>query len=348
VTVVHIITGLGGGGAEQMVFNLVKNAKKHHANHLVLSLTKVKALEYKFKEIDAEYYFLNINSFKTFIKGLSKTKKLLKDKDFVFHCHMFHAVVFGIAYKLFYQKTSVFFTMHTNNVKQFYRKVLLCFTKPFRKKDIIFSKNSTKWYLKNSVVIRNGIDFKKFSFTENRSFKNTETFKFLFLGRLYEPKNPLVLIDFAKYLINQNIINFRIDIVGDGNMRAQLENAITTNNLEKHFKLHYFQKDVKPFLEQSHCLILPSLWEGMPMSIIEAAAMKLPIIATPVGSIPDFLDNSNASISELNTFHLEMSTIFNNYNDSLEKSEKLYLQMGETFDIENVFKKHIDLYASKN
>ena len=347
MTLVHLITGLGGGGAEHMVLELSKTAQRNKTKTIVISITNSNTIEDKFKQNDIEYHFLGVNSPKSLKRGFNSLKTILKNQnDIVVHCHMFHSCMLGILFKLLYKNVPLVFTMHTNSVKQLYRRLLLFFTKPFRKTDIIFSKNSKKWYLKNSVVIPNGVDFERFKRSGNRIYNNSEPFAFLFLGRLFEPKNPLLLATLAQRLKEVNISNFTINIVGDGPMKSELETAINNANVSNHFIFHGFNNNVIPFLHQSDCLILPSLWEGMPVTIIEAAAAKLPIIATPVGSIPDFLNDSNAFVTNTNQFHSAMIDVISNYDNAISKANKLYDEMASIFNIETIFDTHETIYKS--
>lgn len=349
MTIVHLITGLGVGGAEQMVLELGLESKKESIKTIVISVTNSNLNETKFKTSGIKYHFLGINTIADLKTGIIKLKSILKDQNaVVMHCHMFHACMLGVIFKSFYKNIPIVFTMHTNSVKQLNRKVLLFLTKPLRVTDIIFSVNSKKWYLKNSLIIQNGVDFKKFKIKNNRELKQYKPFEFLFLGRLYEPKNPLILVKLVKKLILANIDNFVINVVGDGPLRESLEMEIKNSNLESYFILHGFTHNVIPFLQQSNCLILPSLWEGMPVSIIEAAAAQLPIISTPVGSIPDFLNNFNAYLRNTSEFHLAMIDVFNNYNIAISKANDLYSEMSSSFNMDTVFKEHLTVYKNAN
>lgn len=347
MTLVHLITGLGGGGAEHMVLELSKTAQRNNTKTIVISITNSNTIDGKFKQSNIDYHFLGVNSPKSLKKGFNTLKTILKKQEnIVMHCHMFHSCMLGILFKLIYKNVPLVFTMHTNSVKQLYRRCLLFFTKPFRKSDIIFSENSKKWYLKNSVVIPNGVDFEKFKYPKDRTYDNSKPFEFLFLGRLFEPKNPLFLVTLTQHLKQANIHDFTIKIVGDGPMKAELETAINNANVKNHFVFHGFNNNVIPFLHQSHCLILPSLWEGMPVTIIESAAARLPIITTPVGSIPDFLNESNAFVRNNDSFHNAMIDVVNNYENAIAKSNKLYDEMAFIFNIDNIYKKHETIYKS--
>jgi len=320
---------------------------------IVFVITPVDEIGDKFKENNIEFHHLGINSF-NFLKnsslknGLNKMHNKLKDiKNPVFHCHQFHGSFLAVLYKWFYNRKMRFaFTMHTNAVDSKFRRVFLFLTKPWRNADIIFSENSIKWYLKNTKVIPNGVDFSNFTANTNRKFGKNDMFSFLYLGRLSSEKNPTLLITAAQHLIDLRLNNFVIEYVGDGGMREELEENIKSNNLEKHFKFHGFKSDIKKYIQDSNCLVLPSFREGMPVVIIEAAAALLPVISTPVGSIPDFMNKHNGYLSNHEDFSKTMAYVMKNYKEALEKTKVLNQDVKTIFDIDKVYEQHLALYKS--
>lgn len=56
------------------------------------------------------------------------------------------------------------------------------------------------------------------------------------------------------------------------------------------------QGNVYPFLQSADCFILPSLYEGMPITLVEAMGCGLPIIASAVGGVPDMIENGKSGI----------------------------------------------------
>ncbi|HTO16576.1 MAG TPA: glycosyltransferase family 4 protein [Edaphocola sp.] len=346
MTVVHINIGLGGGGAEHVLLELSKKGNEDNIKMIVVAIANIDQIEYKFTDQEIEVQHLNINSIKSFFKGLKKLHSIVNPiNDVVFHCHMFHGLLIGLSYSLIYKKTPIIFTLHNILVEHIYRRWILFFTKPIRNADINFSNTSNKWYLKPVEVIANGVDFKKFNTVDNRSYnKDIEKFIFLFLGRIEEQKNPLILIDFVSDLIKYGENNFQIHIAGDGIMRKELECLILKNKYQNYIKILGFQKNVKQIMEKSHCLILPSLWEGLPISLIEASANKLPIITTPVGSIPEYFNNTNACVIEVSQFSFYMYEVMRNYNNAIMRAEKLLVDNKSVFDIEAVYEKHKLLY----
>ena len=133
-------------------------------------------------------------------------------------------------------------------------------------------------------------------------------------------------------------------MLGDGPLQKDLEKEAASNNLEQYFNILGVKKDIIPYLTKSHCLIMPSLWEGMPVTIIEAASSKLPIVVTPVGSVPDFLNNDNACVSNLKDFHLAMINVIDNYEEATIKADKLFTEIMHKFDIDSVFDQHLKAY----
>jgi len=348
ITIIHISSSLGGGGAEQMVLQLAK-CSSPNINTIVISVSNENTLEPKFKAHQIEYHFLNITSFKNLSlkKGLEKLHQIINGiDDAVFHCHQYHGAALGMLYTNFYKKIPIVFTLHSSTIEIYNRKLVLFCTKHLRKKDIVFSNNAKQWYLKNSAVIPNGVDFNELSIVSQRHVDTDAPFSFLYLGRLSDEKNPMYMITAAKKLLNNGISNFIFDVVGEGKLKKQLVTTIKTEHLEKHFNILGFQNNIKPYLQSTNAIVLPSKWEGMPMVIIEAAAAKLPIISTPVGSIPDFLNNQNAYVSPIDTFHESMINCINDYNFALQKTNILYDELKSSYSIDEVYKLHLDLYKS--
>lgn len=332
-----------------MVLRLAK-LSQDNIRTIVFSISSINTLEPKFKEAGIEYYFLGINSFrnKTIIDGLKKFHEIVKNyPDAVFHCHQHHSAFLAILYRIFYFKKVPFaFTLHTNKIDSIPRRIFLFITSPFRTADIIFSESGSKWYLKNSNIIANGVDFSDFNPNPNREFRKGQIFSFLYLGRLSEEKNPFHMIEVAKELLANNVNDFVIDIVGEGGLKNQLESMIESNNLQKHVIMHGFRNDVQKVIHDSHCMVIPSFREGLPVVLVEAAASLLPIISTPIGSIPDFINETNGYLSSHADFAKTMMQVMQDYPAALKKAKKLSSDAKSTFDINNVYMKHLGLYKS--
>ncbi len=102
---------------------------------------------------------------------------------------------------------------------------------------------------------------------------------FINVGRLNKQKGQWYLIRSFRKVVNQHE-NARLFILGEGNLKKELKDLINKLNLKENVFLLNVQENVFPFLKNSDCSIFSSLWEGLPMTLIEALSMNLPIIST--------------------------------------------------------------------
>lgn len=142
-------------------------------------------------------------------------------------------------------------------------------------------------------VIRNGIDLTRC--VPKTDFAFGETVTILHVGRFDVPKNHAGLLKlFAK--LHGKYPQCRLQLVGDGDLRPEMETLAEDLGITPWVEFCGMQSDVHPYLHKADLFILPSLYEGNPMTIIEAMGTALPIIATDVGGIPDMLTNGETAL----------------------------------------------------
>ena len=110
----------------------------------------------------------------------------------------------------------------------------------------------------------------------------------LWVGRLVEVKDPFFLLRTALELRRLNV-PARFIMVGDGQLRAEMERRIRDSNLEGCVSLAGWQQSMCPWYAQSHILALTSLNEGTPVAMIEAMAAGRPCVAPDVGGVADLM-----------------------------------------------------------
>ena len=108
------------------------------------------------------------------------------------------------------------------------------------------------------------------------------------VGRLDIQKAHERLIEAARKLTDagQDAIYL---IVGEGVERPRLESLVRNLGLSDRVLLPGYRSDIKPFLAIMDLFVLPSRREGTPMALLEAMAMRKPVVATAVGGVPDVL-----------------------------------------------------------
>lgn len=146
-------------------------------------------------------------------------------------------------------------------------------------------------------VIYNGIDLSKcLPKTDYSVYGN---FKILHIGRFSEQKNHIGLLKAFK-IFHDKHRDSELWLIGDGEKKAEIEQYVAENNLDASVKFLGLQSNVYSYLHDADIFTLPSNYEGLPMTLIEALGTGLPIVATAVGGVPDMLDCSSAILIESN------------------------------------------------
>ncbi|MDH4099356.1 MAG: glycosyltransferase [Nitrospirota bacterium] len=109
-------------------------------------------------------------------------------------------------------------------------------------------------------------------------------------GRLSPEKNYGGLIDVAK-LVTQKKHDVAFTVFGEGFLRGELEARVRQAGLEKKFFFPGFRKDVKSSMAEADIFVLPSFTEGLPNVVLEAYAVKKPVVATAVGGTPEVVED---------------------------------------------------------
>jgi glycosyltransferase involved in cell wall biosynthesis len=138
--------------------------------------------------------------------------------------------------------------------------------------------------IRNIVYIPNGVDISLFS-SADRPVANS-VMNYLFVGRLERQKGLDVLIDAVIRLKKVNT-NFTLTIIGDGSLKEDLIRCISDHSLEStiHMMGAVNQDELIRKYSESDALILPSRWEGLPLTLLEAWAAGLPVIVSNVGGL---------------------------------------------------------------
>jgi colanic acid/amylovoran biosynthesis glycosyltransferase len=110
------------------------------------------------------------------------------------------------------------------------------------------------------------------------------------VGRICEQKGQLLLIEAAAKLRAQGC-SFNLVLAGDGEMRAEVEALIAQHDLAKHVRITGWisSAQVRDELLAARTMVLPSFAEGLPVVIMEAMALRRPVLSTYVAGIPELV-----------------------------------------------------------
>lgn len=297
IKVAYIVHGLGAEGISSFTCNLIKNLDHSKFDvTLIMAINRNGILQIREQEIlDCGVKVLrtcDLGSLKKVLKHLKLLKQLLIENGpfDVVHSNFDKLDGFNlyIAKKV---KIPVRIShSHTANRGALANKIKELLVKSYEKlSKYLIHKCATDFagcsdvackYLHpkdNSKVIINGVDVNKFYYTSADLNKYREDFDLVnkkvvgIVARISEVKNPFFMADVVKML---SLIrdDFVFIWIGDGekSYREKLEKYIIDNNLERYFKLIGIRNDVSDFLHIVDVFCLPSLFEGLPISVIEA------------------------------------------------------------------------------
>ncbi len=229
----------------------------------------------------------------------------------------------------------------------------------FKKSEHVFfqNKEDRNLFLKDGLVRKeisstipgSGIDLAKFSPASESSISGTSTIKFLLIARLLLDKGICEYVEAAQK-INSRFANVSFQLLGglDQNnprsiKKTLLDSWIRSNDLEYLGE----ERDVRPFIEEADCIVLPSYREGLPRVLLEAGAMARPSITTDVEGCRDVVvDNSTGLICKARDADMLAETMEKFINMPVEQKIKMGLKARER--IQKEFDERIVIKAYMN
>ena len=135
------------------------------------------------------------------------------------------------------------------------------------------------------LILNNAIDAKKFSYNKKSAKANKTKLKLNgeyvigHVGSFGEPKNHAFLLEVFHQMLQENS-NMVLVLVGDGYLRPKIEQRARDLNISEKVKFMGVQQDIPGLLQAFDLFLFPSLYEGLPVTLIEAQASGLKIFAS--------------------------------------------------------------------
>lgn len=301
-----LIYSLAGGGAERVISILLNRLKERFQITLFLMNDTI---FYDIPKNIKIVYLEKSNPNERGIKKLLKIpllawkyKKLNKSKvslSFMNRPNYINIVAkfFGMKSRIIISERAMPSFQHISGIQGKINRFLI--KRLYPKADLIIanSKGNTQDLIENFnckrvETINNPIDLDKIEELSSQKVEfRDDLFTFITIGRLDKGKNHKLLINAM-----QNI-EAKLYIIGDGELKYELENHIKSLNLEN--KVLLLGKQINPymFLKQADCFLFSSNYEGFPNVILEALACKIPIISTDCKSGPREILSLNSDIN---------------------------------------------------
>ncbi len=313
--VVHVVTRLDFGGAQQNTLWTVKNLdpQKYEA---VLVCGKGGFLDEEARQNSRRVVFVSslrraINPFADLMAFCRLAYFFRKEKPDVVHTHSSKAGILG---RLAAWTAGVKVIIHTyhgfgfNDRQNPLLKKMYVILERFcarKSRALIFvSRANWDYALKNGIgpesrfrLIRSGVDLARFpAVVDDRARKKMElglapeSLVVISIGNLKPQKNPGDFVELAAKVILR-VPQAEFLFIGDGSLRNEVESRVAALGLSK--KIHFpgWRKDAAEWLAVSDVFVLTSLWEGLPRSLVEAMKSGLPCAAYAVDGICDLIQD---------------------------------------------------------
>lgn len=352
-------TGELYGGVEQFIYTFSDYLKKEtNINFMVLLFNKGLLYD-KLKEAKIETNIIP-SGFKYNIGVLKQIIKIFKEKKInVVHTHGYKAnILCSIAGKVCNariiktehgkqepSKGLGFIKMSLNlYLDRFFTKYLVNGL-VFVSRDIqnFFHKTYSK---SKQWVIYNGISPIEVVGNKDTGI-DSRYFNIGIIGRISEVKGHIYLLMAIKRL--EHIENIRLYIFGEGPLRKVCEDYSNANGLSNKVYFMGFKTNIYDYMNKLELLVMPSLYEGLPYTVLEAMNMKVPIIASEVGGLKEVINNNYDGILVPIGNELAIANAIEQiYNDQRLRNtfaQNAYKKICSKFSASYMGERYIDLYS---
>lgn len=311
INILYLITKLELGGAQKQLLSLISGLDKEKFRIFLFTAKKGLMLP-DAGSIDglilarSRWLERPINPLKDILAFFEIYALIKKNNIQIVHTHSSKAGILG---RLSAGLAKVKFICHTvhgwsfNDFQPFFRRKLFILLERlsarFTDKIIVVSYCDQQKGLDNRIgdpdkfqLIRYGIDY------SGSTLSNRDIRKELGIGAqdltvgmisCFKPqKAPQDFIRLA-FLVKQSMPCVKFILVGDGVLRARVQAAVNKFNLQKNVILTGWRRDIQRILSAIDVFALTSLWEGLPVTVLEAIVASIPVIATNTGGIEELI-----------------------------------------------------------
>ena len=369
ICIIYIITKLELGGAQKICLSLFHDLSDQFSTHLIsgtegILVNKVQyeknvhlLVDFK-REVSWQGIWWEMKAFVSLIQQLRTIKK--KYTITIVHTHSTKAGILGRWAAFFAGIKTRIHTVHgfgfhpyQNTLVWLIHYTLEALTSLITTQYICVSQADIKtgirilpFFKHTHILIRAAVPLEKFQ-TSVHSSPVDGLFIFGTVACFKKQKNLFDLLEAFKLCYEKNP-QVRLEIMGDGHQRPEIELWIHTHNFHHVITLHGWKDNVASIMRSWHTFALTSLWEGLPCAIVEARSLKLPVIAYDTGGISDIIFHGHngflcppKNIKQFSQLMFHLSTDYNlfeqfqNFRDNLVQ-----------FNHQEMLKKHSKLYTN--
>lgn len=311
INLLYVITKLELGGAQKQLLSLIRHLDQNRYKiflftgwdgFLIPETQSLKGLTLK----KSRYLVRPINPLKDLL-ALVEIRRFIKENNIdIVHTHSSKAGILGRLAARLAKTRVILHTVHGwsfNDYQPWFLRwffiALERFVARFTDRIIVVSNFDKHRGLNNRIgvdgryeLIRYGIDFDEFGLRKKNirnEFKINSNDLVVGMIACFKPqKSPQDFVRLAS-LVSKTTLPLKFILVGDGVLRKKIEKLVCKFNLQKQVILTGWRKDIPEILSTLDIFVLTSLWEGLPICVLEAMASSKPVISTNTGGIEEVI-----------------------------------------------------------
>jgi glycosyltransferase involved in cell wall biosynthesis len=312
INLLHIIYSLEIGGAEMDLVAKAKVLVEEYGYHIAIACLLRRGELVEEAERNGIRVIGPVMSGKSDIRVIPRLVRTMCSGKFdIVHTHMFAANFLGRLAALLAGVPVIVSTVQLIAEREKWWEILLDRALQLKTGMMITSSEAVRRsFIERGIredkitTIYNGIDFSKFDSIDRVEARNRirpelglkdSTFLVGTVARLQRVKGVECLIEAANHIV-ESVPNARFLIVGDGPQKAELQYRIKQLDLSSRFIFAGTREDVPAILSALDLFVLPSLSEALGIAVIEALLMRVPVVATNVGGVPEVVKSGETGL----------------------------------------------------
>jgi len=355
IKILFVANAIEVGGAEKFLLDLLKHLDRTSFDLHLATVIGGGSLEKEFYSLSLPIYIHGVKRIR-YLGGVVQFYKLMrKIKPDIVHTQLFAADLWGRLAAWIAQVPIIITTEQNVNVDQSWlRETLKKLTYKLTTKVVAISTAVKNYAIKRYqlpadkiIIIPNDVDLtaleKRFAAAPP---KPTDKKIIINTGRLVPQKGQQYLLEAFALLPQKN--NYELWIVGSGPLKKDLEIQAQKLNIKTHVKFLGTRHDVPELLAQAHLFAFSSIFEGLGIAVLEAAAAKLPIVATKIDGILDIIKDGESGLlvepKNPQALAQAMEQMLTNPEQAQQMAIKAYEQIKNNFEVKAVVKKYEELF----
>ncbi|TCL76755.1 glycosyltransferase involved in cell wall biosynthesis [Hydrogenispora ethanolica] len=290
--ILHVINDLGPGGAQKLLSNYLLHSDGALQHDLCLLYPTESPQLACLNHRPIRVHAFNLTR-KYSVQAVLRLGQLIRKNHYdLVHVHLFPAQYFAALAALFFPGTRFVFSEHNSFNRRRSHPLYRCADwlayLPYQKV-ICVSEDTQKTLLdwlpglkSKAVILYNGVPLGPLRQADPQ-------FDMLLIGSLRSHVKGVDLLLRAVAGLGDAVS--RVAIAGEGKLLPELLRLRDELGLTSKVHLLGNRDDIPELLAQSKMLVMPSRWEGLPIALLEAMAAAKPIVATPVGGIPELIES---------------------------------------------------------